>query len=81
MEFELTMTSLFAPFLAIFIVLGKVPLLFAKQKLRLRTRSKSSTAKFKNFGSHRNVTNTVFEGVECGEMFVTNSLTGEVWLT
>ena len=79
MEFELTMTSLFAPFLAIFIVLGKVPLLFAKQKLQLRTRSKSSTAKLKNFGSYRNVTNTVFE--RGGEMFITNSLTGEVWLT
>ena len=65
MEFELTMTSLFAPFLAIFIVLGKVPLLFAKQKLQLRTRSKSSTAKLKNFGSYRNVTNTVFEWEKC----------------
>ena len=29
--------------------------------------AKSSTAKFKNFGSHRSVTNKVFEGVECGE--------------
>ena len=40
MECELTITNLFAPLLAIFIVLGKRPLLFAKQKLRLPTRSK-----------------------------------------
>ena len=40
MEFELTITNLFAPFLTIFIVLGKLSLLFAKQKLRLPTRSK-----------------------------------------
>ena len=39
MEFELTIANLFAPFLAIFIVLGKLPLLFAKQKLQSPTRS------------------------------------------
>ena len=38
MEFELTIKNLLAPFLAIFTVLGKLPLLFAKQKLRLPTR-------------------------------------------
>ena len=38
--FELTLTKIFAPFMAIFIVFRKAPLLSAKQKLRLRTRSK-----------------------------------------
>lgn len=39
--FELTMKRIFAPtFIAILIVFGKVPLLFAKPKVRLPTRSK-----------------------------------------
>ena len=58
MECELTITNLFATFLAIFIVLGKRPLLFAKQKCDYRRVAKSSTSKFKtDFGSHRRVTN------------------------
>ena len=38
--FELRIASIFAPFMAVFIVLRKVPLLFAKQKLRVPKRSK-----------------------------------------
>ena len=62
MEFE------FRSFPDHFIVLGKVPLLFAKQSCDYRRVAKSSTKRFKtDFGSHRRVTNAVFEGVGCGE--------------
>ena len=64
---KLTMTRIFRSFHGHFHCFGQVPLLFAKQKLRLPAVAQSSTTKFKNFGNHRSVTNTVFKEVGCGE--------------
>lgn len=68
MEFELKITSLFVPFLAIFIVLGNCLYCLQNKSCDYRHAAKSSTPKFKtDFGSHRRVTNAVLEGVGCGE--------------
>ena len=68
MEFELTITSLFVPFLAFSLFWGNCLYCSQNKSCDYRRVAKSSTAKFKtDFGSHRRVINAVFEGVGCGE--------------
>ena len=59
--FELTMTRIFAPFMATLLFGGKCLYRSQNKSCDYRRVAKSSTAKFKtDFGGHRAATNTVF---------------------
>ena len=81
-EFELTITNLFAPSSWPFSLFWGNCLYCSQSKsCDYRRVVKSSTAKFKtDFRSHCRVTKPSLRGWGVEKMFVSNSLTGDVWV-